>query len=324
MPQESPARLWSIDQTFIDDPIDPIEARIVHEKDLETADLQWLLGADLNSPRSVGISPAYSQSGGLPALACAFGTRVIIINFHRSKYSRKDPGGTQRRNDERRDRLEKELLCNPYCTHYAFDLAPLALSLRLHLNIHIANAIDIQSALLLPTRDVIDSVRFIVGDAPPFFPENITSAFESTLYESNKEKDLTTLVQRAWLCGYLGQFDLGNIQDMFYKAPKVDMTKFSDGVSRSVGFNTRLFSLHFFKELDVLQKMAHDMLRLDNLKPQSVTHEIKTRWNTKTQQVVAESQRYSNRMTANSSVSVQSFIPSNFLSFILSRDLKSP
>ena len=246
MPQESPARHWSIDQTFIDEPIDPIEACIVHEKGLETANIQWLLGPDLNTPRSVGISPAYSQSGGLPALACSFDTRVLIINFHHSKDSRKDRGGTQRRNDERRGRLEKELLCNPYCTHFAFDLAPLALSLRLHLHIHLANAVDIQSALLLPTRDVIDSVHVVVGDAPPIFPENITSAFESTLYESNKEKDLTALVQRAWFCGYLARFDFGNIQDMFYKAPKVDMTKFSDSVSRPVGFDTRLFSLHSF------------------------------------------------------------------------------
>ncbi|KAI0250236.1 P-loop containing nucleoside triphosphate hydrolase protein [Lactifluus subvellereus] len=294
MPSHSPTRSaaarsssFRVDQTFIDEPIDPIDARIVHEKDLEATDLEWFLGPDVNSPRSVGISPAYSQSGGLPALACALGTRVLIINFHSSKvYRDGNPSGTRQRNIERRNRLEEELLCHPYYTLYAFDLAQVALSLRLHLRIHLANAIDIQSALPVPSRDVIDAVKIIVDDASPIWEDNIISTFESTLYESNKEKDLTSLVQRAWLCGYLGQYDIGNIKDMFYKAPKVDMRKFSE------------------EELDVLQKMAYDMLRLDNMKPQSVTHEITTRWDPKSQRMVAQSQRYANRLTANSSVKV--------------------
>ena len=63
-------------------------------------------------------------------------------------------------------------------------------------------------------------------------------------------------------------------------------------------------SSHYLsKKRSVLQKVANDMLRLDNLKPLSVTHEInKTRWDSKTQLMVAESQRYSTRMTSNTSV----------------------
>ena len=251
MPSHSPTRAaaarsssFRVDQTFIDEPIDSIEARVVHEKDLEATDLEWLLGPDVNSPRSVGISPAYSQSGGLPALACALGTRVLIINFHSSKaYRETNPSGTQKRNIERRNRLEEELLCHPSYTHYAFDLAQVALSLRLHLHIHLANAIDLQSALPVASRDVIDSVKSIIDDASPIWEDNIASVFESTLYESNKEKDLTSLVQRAWLCGYLGGYDLSNVQAMFYAAPKVDMRKFSEEVSCLVKFIMRWSSL---------------------------------------------------------------------------------
>jgi len=58
------------------------------------------------------------------------------------------------------------------------------------------------------------------------------------------------------------------------------------------------------KELNVLQKMAYDMLRQDNLKPQSVTHEIKTRWDPKKEKMVAQSQRYANRITSNAAVSI--------------------
>jgi hypothetical protein len=49
--------------------------------------------------------------------------------------------------------------------------------------------------------------------------------------------------------------------------------------------------------------MAYDILRQDNLKPQSVTHEIKTDWDSKKQQVVVQSQRYANRVTQYASVS---------------------
>ncbi|KAH9058403.1 P-loop containing nucleoside triphosphate hydrolase protein [Lactarius vividus] len=288
MPRQSSSPLaasqpLSFDQTFIDEPIESIQARVVHEKELEITDFQWLFGSAANSPRSVGISPAYSKSGSLPALACALGNRVLIINFHSSKPYDDGTSGPRPRNVTRRNQLEQELLCHPDCTFYAFDLAPLALSLRLHLHLHISNAIDIQSALPVPTRSPVDSVQVIVSDASPIFADNITNAFEMTLYVSSKHKDLTELVQRAWLCGYLGQYDLGNTQDLFYAAPKVDMRKFTADA------------------LNVLQKMSYDMQRLEIMKPTSVTHEIQTGFNHKTQQMVAKSQRYSNRLTPNAS-----------------------
>ena len=53
------------------------------------------------------------------------------------------------------------------------------------------------------------------------------------------------------------------------------------------------------------------MLRKDNMKPQSVTHEIKTRWDPKKQKMVAVSQRYANRVTPDA-VSVQLLFGSRF------------
>ena len=223
---------YSVDQTFIDEPIASLEARVVRERELELADLEWLFGSAANSPRSVGISPAYSKSGSLPALACALDNRVLVLNFLSPKpYEDGSMSGPRPRNVDRRNQLEQELLCHPDCTLYAFDLAPLALSLRLHLHLHLSEAIDIQSALPVPTRSPVDSVRVVVSDASPIFDDNITSAFETTLYVSSKHKDITALVQRAWLCGYIGQYDLGTSKDLFYKAPKVDTTKFSAEVS---------------------------------------------------------------------------------------------
>jgi len=222
-------------QNLIDVHTDNIEARVVHEKELKTDDIQWFLGpGDTNSPRSVGISPAYSQSGGLPAVACAHDAHVLIINFHSTKaYGDGNTGGsgTRPRNAERRKLLEEQLLCNPLYSLYAFDLAPLALSLHLHLHLRLTDAIDIQSALRVPDRSILDTVRVVIADTSPIFADNITSAFNRMLYESNKQKDLTDLVQRAWLCGFVGRYDYGVIQDLFYKAPKVDMNQFSVEVS---------------------------------------------------------------------------------------------
>lgn len=229
---EAAKTTYSFDQTFIDEPIDSIEARVVPERQLDITDLEWLFGSAANSTRSVGISPAYSKSGSLPALACAVGNRVLILRFVSSRpYEDGSMSGPRPRNTERRNQLEQELLCHQDCTLYAFDLAPLALSLRLHLHLHVSNAIDIQSALPVPTRSPVDSVQIVISDASPIFADNITSAFETTLYVSDKHKDLTELVQRAWLCGYIGQYDLGTAQDLFYKAPRVDMMKFSTEVS---------------------------------------------------------------------------------------------
>lgn len=224
----------SFTQVLIDDDIDNIEARVVHEKDLEETDLQWLLGPDGNSFRSVGISPAYSQSGGLPALACAVGTRVLVIKFHSSKPYRDGATNcdTVPRNAERRNLLEDELLCHPLLTLYAFDVANIALSLHLHLHLRLTEAIDIQSALGIPDRSVVLSVKAVIADACQVWSENIERAFENVTYRSSKNKELTDLVQRAWLCSYIGQYDFKAIRDMFYKAPKVDTFKFKQCVRR--------------------------------------------------------------------------------------------
>jgi len=229
--ESTAAQPLSYYQKLIDEDIESIQARVVHEKELEIDHYQWLLGPDgVNSPRSVGISPAYSQSGGLPALACANDTRVLIITFHSTKAYRDGTtggSGTRPRNMERRALLEDQLLCNPLHTLYAFDLGPLALSLHLHLHLHLTDAIDIQSATKAPDRSVVAAVQVVIADASPIFSDNITSTFDRMLYESSKHKDLTDLVQRAWLCGYLGQYDFGTIKDMFANAPKVDTKKFT-------------------------------------------------------------------------------------------------
>ncbi|KAI0264461.1 hypothetical protein BC834DRAFT_265535 [Gloeopeniophorella convolvens] len=282
--RSQPGAVSAIYQNFIDAPIAAIEVRCIRERDLAIADIEWLFGFVANSPRSVGISPAYSQSGGMPALAFALGERALVIELLSSKA---EPGADssvpRMRNAERRKLLEKELLCHPDCTFYAFDFAPVVLSIYIHLQVHLSNGIDIQSALPVPSRSPEDSVHAVIGDALPVYATNITTAFDNMLYGTDKKKaEQTALVQRAWLSGYIGQYDSSNVKDMFYAAPKIDLKKFSK------------------LELGFMTKLAHDMLRLDILKPQSVTHEVKFGWNDRAQQMKAQSQRYANRMIAGS------------------------
>ena len=305
-------------QALIDDDIDNIEARVVHEKDLESTDLQWLLGLDGNSPRSVGISPAYSQSGGLPALACALDTRVLVIKFHSSRPYRDGATNcdTVIRNAERRELLEHELLCHPLCTLYAFDVANIALSLHLHLHLLLTDAIDIQSALGISDRSVVLSVKAVIDDVCQVWSENIERTFENMTYRSSKHKELTDLVQRAWLCSYIGRYDFEAIRDMFYKAKKVDTSKFEQYVRRFLHrIDYTVSTRRFNKELNVLQKVAHDMLRKDNMKPLTVTHEIKTQWDPRKEKMVAISQRYANRITQNSTVSTHGLSRDIFLTW---------
>jgi hypothetical protein len=170
----------------------------------------------------------------------------------------------------------------------------------------------------------MESVMKVVDDGSPIFSDNIIRAFENMLYQSSKHKDLNNLVQRAWLSYYIGQYDFEAIREMFYKAPKVDTAKFSPDVRCSL----YLIDLHcisrrrFNKELNILQKLAYNMLRKDNMKPQSVTHEIKTRWDDKKQKMVAVSQRYANRVTPDA-VSVQLLIECCFSDLIFSSEFGS-
>ena len=220
----------SFDQNLIDEHIDSIKARVVHEKVLKTEPIQWLLGpGDPNSPRSVGISLAYPQSGGLPALACANNSHVLIINLHSTRpYSDGDTSGssTAPQNVKCCKLLKEVLFCNLFVTLHAFDLTLFALSLHLHAHLHVTNAIDIQSALQVADHSIVGAVQVVVTE---IFSDNITGTFKRMLYESNKDKDLD-LVQHAWLSGFIGQYDLGLVKYMFYKAPKVDLKRFSDKV----------------------------------------------------------------------------------------------
>ena len=55
------------------------------------------------------------------------------------------------------------------------------------------------------------------------------------------------------------------------------------------------------------------MLRKDNMKPQTVTHEIETRWDPRKEKMEAVSKRYANRITRNSTVSIQRLSKDVFL-----------
>lgn len=75
------------------------------------------------------------------------------------------------------------------------------------------------------------------------------------------------------------------------------------------------------KELNVLKKIAYDMLRLDFLKPQFVNHEIKAGWDPKKEKTAVKSQCYSNRMPQSASVSITTYSDAFSVTFLIYRKL---
>jgi hypothetical protein len=85
------------------------------------------------------------------------------------------------------------------CTLYAFDLAPL----------HTLSTST--STSVSPTQSTYGQhfeplmVQMVIDDESLIFLDNIVHASENMLYQSSRPKDLTSLVQRTWLCFYTGR-----------------------------------------------------------------------------------------------------------------------
>ncbi|THH13051.1 hypothetical protein EW146_g7128 [Bondarzewia mesenterica] len=248
-------------QNFIDEMHETIAVQSIHEKDITPDDISQLLrgSSSKNSPRSVGISPAYSKNGTLLAIALCVKYRVLIVQFYSSKPDKRETGGARAgRTSPARQLIERDILCNDDLHIYAFDITALALILNLQHQLHLTNGVDLQSAFPIKSRFPVDTVKFAVGDTAPVNSEIVPQSFEDMIWDPKK---ITDLALRAWLSAYVAGFDSESIRDFLYKAPRIDTTN----------------------------------LQLDASKPSSVTHEFTAEWNHKKKALEVQSQRYQNR-----------------------------
>jgi hypothetical protein len=220
-------------QNLIDEDEGPIQTYgPVLESALTPDDLEPFL------EKAVGLSGVYTKSGKLTLLAIADQSRrVLIIQFHstqsdtRGKNRGPSANGTTVAASAGRKLLEDSLLCRATGDIYAFDLAPLALSLYLDHELRITNGVDIQTGC--PTkraRDPLTSIKFAWGDPAVVYDVNIRPVFEQMELDPNDAKRTeTNLVQRAWVSQRLST--LRDMEPRFDKVPRIDTTKFTSEVS---------------------------------------------------------------------------------------------
>lgn len=218
----------TIHQNFIDEDIEPITVQPIHESQLTDEILDAFLD---NSPNPLGIASAYSESGShLVVLAIAHESNVLLVEFYSSKPSREGrgkSGSTPKIRDRTgRSLLQDKLLCRPLGDIFAFDLAPLALSLYQDHGLRLTNGVDIQSAGSEVDRQPLASIKLALGDSLAIYDDNVRGAFENTIYNSKRTSDIAI---RAWISQYLPQ--LGTMEDLYAKAKRIDTQSLTSGVS---------------------------------------------------------------------------------------------
>jgi hypothetical protein len=203
-------------QTLIDADTEPIQVRgPVPESSLTDEMLALCMG---NPDSPIGISSSFAKSRKLTVLAISNATNVLIIQLQNNA-----PRNV-------RVLLEHRLLCRDVGDAYAFDLAPLALSLFMDHGLRINNAVDIQSACHTKgKRDPAVAIAHAVGDSVRTNQRNIRAVFtlESQLWDPNK--GVPPLVQRAWISYYVSQ--INEMEHYFQEVKRVHTTKFTEDVS---------------------------------------------------------------------------------------------
>jgi hypothetical protein len=216
----------AIDQTFINEYVRRLDVQRIHETELTDEILDEFL-VDVGQYRSIGLSPTY-LSGDLSLLAIANKYNVLLVKFYTEKTGRGPPSITVRPcSTTARQLLEEKVLFLPHARIVAFDLAPLALLLHKEHRIRLMNGVDIQSCCPVKGRRPFTSIKFAAGESE-LFPDNINAAF-SDMEHSAGQMDVAL---RAWVSQYIPQ--LAGMEDRFEKAPKINMTAFTDPVSHHI------------------------------------------------------------------------------------------
>jgi len=213
-----------IDQTFLNEDIPLINVRTIHETKLTAEILQDFLGESSQS-LFTGLSAAY-LSDKLTLLALAKKSNVLLIQFYTDKL--KDHSHVphfRRCSSEAQRLLEEMVLCSTHGQIVAFDIAPIALLLHLHHQLHLNNGIDVQSSFPVKDRLPITSIKFAAGDVE-IFADNIHAAFRDMEHCPERTGSVAL---RAWVSQYIPQ--LPTMEERFAKAKKVNTTAFTEDVS---------------------------------------------------------------------------------------------
>lgn len=191
-----------------------------------------------NHSRPLGVSPGYLPNGKLVSLAIADDRNCRIVEFQQieaSSFKRnKSSGKASEKSLEGRTILQNEILCRTTGDIFAFDMAPLTMSLYSDLNMRITQAVDVQSAFpdireRTPLAIVKDALKDCEG-IRKINEENIKRLFLKQVHdpEDNPRDWITDLAMRAWLSQFLPTF--GDGETTFAEVPRIDTKKLMSGV----------------------------------------------------------------------------------------------
>ncbi|KAF9456617.1 hypothetical protein BDZ94DRAFT_335007 [Collybia nuda] len=253
-------RATNLMQTLIDGPYSLVKIPTITFKE---SDISIDTLSVFDHVRPIGISPGYSKSGILIALAIADDQNCRIVEFNRDTAPRRLEGGGQGRGGSRQPirhdteglrLLQDVVLCRQAGDLFAFDMGPLSMSLYCDTKLRVTNAVDIQSGISAVDRKPITAIVEVVGSSVPVMKENIKTVFRNPVYDQEDRNRATDLAMRAWVSQFLAGYENG--AETFAKVPKVDTKKFSPQV------------------LDIIAKIANDAHRLDQMKPTQTIHRV--------------------------------------------------
>ncbi|KAI3615081.1 hypothetical protein WG66_016918 [Moniliophthora roreri] len=191
----------------------------------------------------------------LAALAIGGGSLCLVVEFPENR-GRKNGSRNRRANGkgakEEADLESKEpkeyrpqrewlqrILAQP-AGIFAFDIAPLTLSLYSDLN------------LFIHQDAVVRCVGEGVGEGVKVHTSMVNGVFGELFYEAGDKANELDMMQHAWAAHFVATFENG--QQTFDDAPRIDLRKFTED------------------QLIMLAKLAGDDLRLESLKPMETKH----------------------------------------------------
>lgn len=232
---EMASKFETMYQNLYDDPNDPgcILYRTRLLKDLKSAALKPFMAA-----QPIGASAEYSKNGYLSALALV--TKILegspeakgkwgclIVEFPASGGRKGDRPDSPNSQD---NSLLQKMFQQQTSNIYAFDIAPLAMSLFGDHNLRISNGIDIQSAFpRIFDRNPLKIIHDIVDSRFRVFDENIKSVFRDSDVSDDSANMHNDLILRAWISRTI--VDIESASATFDKVPKVNLANFPDAVS---------------------------------------------------------------------------------------------
>ncbi|KAI6042882.1 P-loop containing nucleoside triphosphate hydrolase protein [Pisolithus marmoratus] len=283
-----------IHQNLVDLDMDGLHVKLISLSDVnkDPTDLRTIV--DRNEGRALGLSAAYSPFGGIRLFAIADATTVVIIDFESD--TSKNNGRVSPPNDSGAssfDFLRENVLQRSTGYVYAFDMAPLALSLWQSHGLRIQRASDMQCAGSAIARAPFNTIKFAVGDTARIFKDNVVRAFNDYIFhvpdDPASSQTTTPLAQRAWVTHYISQ--IGSMERRLADVPPINMDRFSDTLLR------------------FLAKSSTDAFRLEEQKPREATRTVVTSRGRARGQVNARVDQFRNRIRAGDNQQVHIHVP---------------